>query len=609
MYSSPKYSGEPTAQALATGLATLGRYGDDYMVHASEGETIIPGEIFEANPRLKQDLFRQMTMMGIEDPNRYVVGNSLNSLNPITGQPEFFFKKIWRAAKKVFKKVAPVLAPIVGNLIAPGIGGIIASALTTKLMGGSWGDALKSGALSWAGQGLVGGIGGLGGEGFMSGVGKGLMSPVDAVGGLFSGGVQSPLSQGIFGPRGIDLLPSSWSGGSAGAEALKQSGSMSLFPMYQDADALGAAGVRMSPSGQLAPTARSVGQSLAVPQGGQTAENISSAWDFQPSEAMIPEEYTPMASGLGFESGEWTPAARVAPAVSAPEYDYFNRLEVSPPRLPTASEFATPAYNQSIDSAHVEADKLIAAGDLAEAQRGTYVNARAIEGKNPLVATQVATETATIEPITKPWTAEAVAARQTDTPSAKGTAKELSMMENITGKVLAGGVPAALALVMTEEEKEKAASLPEGSQEREAYTAWQKLDRTSDEARRLYGIWMGPPVHSAKNLAKIAGITEEQAWQQPQFIYGPRNVQSAPNLLNILKKPGLAGEWSAPTALGARGGEVVGPGSGTSDSIPARLSDGEFVMTADAVRNAGNGNRNLGAARMYDMMSRFERMG
>ena len=56
----------------------------------------------------------------------------------------------------------------------------------------------------------------------------------------------------------------------------------------------------------------------------------------------------------------------------------------------------------------------------------------------------------------------------------------------------------------------------------------------------------------------------------------------------------------------ADGGEVIGPGTGTSDSIPARLSDGEFVMTAEAVRNAGNGDRDLGAARMYDMMSRFE---
>ena len=38
------------------------------------------------------------------------------------------------------------------------------------------------------------------------------------------------------------------------------------------------------------------------------------------------------------------------------------------------------------------------------------------------------------------------------------------------------------------------------------------------------------------------------------------------------------------------------------------LSDGEFVMTADAVRGAGGGNRQQGAARMYDMMQQFERV-
>ena len=57
----------------------------------------------------------------------------------------------------------------------------------------------------------------------------------------------------------------------------------------------------------------------------------------------------------------------------------------------------------------------------------------------------------------------------------------------------------------------------------------------------------------------------------------------------------------------AGGGEVNGPGTGTSDSVPARLSDGEFVVTADAVRGAGGGDRNVGAARMYDMMSQLER--
>ena len=71
----------------------------------------------------------------------------------------------------------------------------------------------------------------------------------------------------------------------------------------------------------------------------------------------------------------------------------------------------------------------------------------------------------------------------------------------------------------------------------------------------------------------------------------------------------------------AMGGYVEGPGTGTSDSIPstiyqngmpvqeARLSDGEFVMTEDAVRGAGNGDREAGAARMYEMMRKFENGG
>ena len=63
-----------------------------------------------------------------------------------------------------------------------------------------------------------------------------------------------------------------------------------------------------------------------------------------------------------------------------------------------------------------------------------------------------------------------------------------------------------------------------------------------------------------------------------------------------------------PTTFAANGGEVEGPGTGTSDSVPARLSDGEFVLTAKAVRGAGGGDRDLGAARMYDMMSKLERV-
>ena len=53
-------------------------------------------------------------------------------------------------------------------------------------------------------------------------------------------------------------------------------------------------------------------------------------------------------------------------------------------------------------------------------------------------------------------------------------------------------------------------------------------------------------------------------------------------------------------------GHISGPGTGTSDDVPAMLSDGEFVMTAQAVRNAGNGSRALGARRMHGLMNNLE---
>lgn len=53
-------------------------------------------------------------------------------------------------------------------------------------------------------------------------------------------------------------------------------------------------------------------------------------------------------------------------------------------------------------------------------------------------------------------------------------------------------------------------------------------------------------------------------------------------------------------------GMINGPGDGQSDDIPAMLSDGEFVMTKQAVMAAGNGNRDEGTKKMYDMMYSLE---
>jgi len=71
------------------------------------------------------------------------------------------------------------------------------------------------------------------------------------------------------------------------------------------------------------------------------------------------------------------------------------------------------------------------------------------------------------------------------------------------------------------------------------------------------------------------------------------------------------------------GGESIGPGTGTSDDIPAMLSDGEFVMTAKATRGAGafdlkkgksgielisggSSSREKGVENMRELMNIFE---
>jgi hypothetical protein len=86
-------------------------------------------------------------------------------------------------------------------------------------------------------------------------------------------------------------------------------------------------------------------------------------------------------------------------------------------------------------------------------------------------------------------------------------------------------------------------------------------------------------------------------------------AQRAPTPTVVPYQPGgLGAIRMAMGGVAKRGGHIDGPGTGTSDSIPARLSDGEFVMTAKAVRGAGGGDRMKGARKLYEMMHKYERM-
>ena len=108
-------------KSFVSSLGGLGRFEDTYIVHAAEGETVVPMEVLDKNPALKKRLFKTMMDMGIE-PGRYIVGNELNSKNPVTGQPEFFLKQIGRRLRKAAADISGYAAPIVGALYGPGAG-------------------------------------------------------------------------------------------------------------------------------------------------------------------------------------------------------------------------------------------------------------------------------------------------------------------------------------------------------------------------------------------------------------------------------------------------------------------------------------------------------
>jgi len=77
--------------------------------------------------------------------------------------------------------------------------------------------------------------------------------------------------------------------------------------------------------------------------------------------------------------------------------------------------------------------------------------------------------------------------------------------------------------------------------------------------------------------------------------------------------PDYEGRVFTPMRYAAQGGMIEGPGTGTSDDIPAtiyqngepvqeaRLSDGEFVLREKDVLAVGDGDREKGAARLYAM--------
>ena len=117
------------------------------------------------------------------------------------------------------------------------------------------------------------------------------------------------------------------------------------------------------------------------------------------------------------------------------------------------------------------------------------------------------------------------------------------------------------------------------------------------------------------------GLTMEDAVKTFKLSNGrdPKNMQEVIEFFKNRKLSAMGGIMNMPMGNMRRnragvmerdyrdkGGFVPVGVKEKADDVPAMLSKNEFVMTADAVRGAGDGNIKKGAQRMYDLMKRNE---
>ena len=530
-------SGIAQVKAVADQLAEFGRYEDQYMVHAAHGETVIPMEVFRKNPILKENIYKQMRDMGLE-PERYVVGSDFNSINPVTGQPEFFLKKLVKGAKKLFKsvkKVFKVVAPIVATIaLTPFVGPIAANAITagitTLATGGSLKDSLKMAA--------IGGITG--------GIGKAIQGAAGAA--SQGGNILTGAKEGFMAAKTV----SPFQAGAAGAinkgqaelaaESIRQFGTGATEEVAKRASEQVGQFTYM-PDGTAVPVTG--GETLAtssLPDGSQILGQSPKLTDQITGQSVIRGG----ATGVG-TSGVGSGLASGAGAVT----DAATTSVQAPGIMESLGRFV-PGVGEPFDPIRGFKDLFLP---------GMDVNAQAAA-------------------IAEKATKEQLGGLTRDAFAKKLAKEAFSGIGGFTRKFGPGIGALLLADSMTREK-------PTDFGVDEQVTGFDLLEQ--NPFRYSVGT-----IQPRRGDFKIKTLTQED--------YGLPSTGSV--YLPYAAEGGAIDENIFPRM----NGPIEGPGTETSDDIPAMLSDGEFVMTAKAVRGAGNGSRQQGMKNMYDMMSNFEAM-
>jgi hypothetical protein len=519
---------------VAKHLASQGRYGDTMLAH------ITPEEARLLKSR----------------------GGS-GTINPVTGLPEFFlkklFKKVGKAVKKALKNplvriiatvaLATVLGPagfaVVGSKAAAGA---LASGAVTAASGGKMRDVLVSAATGYFGAGgKVGGINpaaAIAGKVGMGAVGTGIGAGVTGAGiGLLAGmkpedALRMGALQGVA-AGGTEAFQNMLAG--RGQVPAQQAPAQSPAPgaeITSPEQAMAAANAQAAPAAELPP-------GFSASPSGQVPTNSSVPY-VQPSGASVDGYQQALARATNLSAGPTAPAqsfaGRAGSFFTSPSMETFKNAFLVNPNATTAlgryapgvlSGLALTGAMGGFKGAPAQEDPLFKSKYTGE----DYIRDNPEKFKGGLTPTQLKPFNPFVETPAYAWQG---------TPPVSPQSTPQPMM--------GGQVP----------------------------------------------VYMPPP-----NV-----ITN-----MPQGIPQPYNM---PGMYQIPRPPGYAkggdveggimhlNQGSRPTHFPRKQGEIAGPGTGTSDSIPAMLSDGEFVFTARAVRNAGNGSRRKGARRMYKLMKMLE---
>lgn len=434
------------------------------------------------------------------------------TINPVTGLPEFFLKKVFNSVKSAVKSVvnatkkalqSPVgrilgtiaLATVLGPFVGVAMAGGLAGAGTTLLAGGSLKDALVSGALGYiGGGGTIGGFSPLKAVSGALGTGTGLLSTGSAI--------NTGLTMGALG-TGAGLLM---------GQPLRQAARMGAMQGLTAGAVQGLSrGTLQSPEVELTPT-------------GTPASPTAQA-------------ATPASSNAPGSNPYYLQPASGAPA---PSPTLWDKMTQAPVKL----------YNEY----------------LSPNRPGLPNDAGMIQRYAPLALAGTAAAYGL-------GGMEETPANPAPVFNAQYTGREF-IRDN--PDLFRGGLDASY----------QRPNLPGG---------------TIVDPSQMYRYY------SAQNPSGLP--SNMPGPQAPAEVAQPYNMAGLYGIPQLYGSPpvGLAkGGEPRPTNFPRKTGPIDGPGTGTSDSIPAMLSDGEFVFTARAVRNAGGGSRRKGAARMYKLMKKLE---